>query len=62
MEGTDHPVRLNTGFVRRLINADLVGPQSTAALQHQKDLADVRRQRDTARIRLVHYYFPRAGL
>jgi hypothetical protein len=26
--------------VQRLINADLVGPQSTTALQHQNDLAD----------------------
>jgi hypothetical protein len=60
--GTDHPVRLNTGFVQRLVNADLVGSQSTAALQHQNDLADVRRQHDTARTRLVDYHFARTGL
>ena len=60
--GTDHPVWLNTGFVQRLINADLVGSQSTAALQHQDDLADVRRQDDTARTGLVNYHLARTGL
>jgi tetratricopeptide (TPR) repeat protein len=60
--GTDHPVWLNACFVQRLINADLVGSQSAAALQNQNDLAAVGRQRDTARTRLVNYHFARTGL
>jgi hypothetical protein len=48
--------------MQRLINADLVGSQSTAALQHQNDLADVSRQRGAARTRLINHHFARTGL
>jgi hypothetical protein len=48
--------------MQRLINADLVGSQSTAALQHQNDLADVSRQRRAARTRLINHHFTLTGL
>jgi hypothetical protein len=60
--GTDRPVRLDACIVQRLINADLVGSQSTAALQHQNDLADIWIQRGAARTRLVNHRFTRNGL
>jgi hypothetical protein len=37
--GADHPVRLDAGFAQRLIDADLVGAERAAALQHEDDLA-----------------------
>ena len=37
--GADDPVRLDAGFVQRLIDAGLVGAERAAALQHQHDLA-----------------------
>ena len=37
--GADDPVRLDAGFVQRLIDAGLIGSQRAAALQHQHDLA-----------------------
>src|SRR5450755_1261090 len=36
--GADDPVRLDAGFVERLIDAGLIGAERTAALQHQHDL------------------------
>ena len=35
----DDPVRLDAGFMQRLIDAGLVGAERTTALQHQDDLA-----------------------
>jgi hypothetical protein len=35
----DDPVRLDAGFVQRLIDAGLLGPERAAALQHEHDLA-----------------------
>ena len=32
-----HPIRLDAGFVQRLIDADLIGAERPAALQHQRD-------------------------
>jgi hypothetical protein len=60
--GTDHPVRLDACIVQRLINADLVGSQSTAALKYRNDLADIWRQRGAAPTRLVNHCFARSGL
>ncbi len=37
--GADHPVRLDAGFVQRLVDAQLIGAQGAAALQHQDNLA-----------------------
>ena len=37
--GADDPVGLDAGFVQRLIDADLIGAERAAALQHQDDLA-----------------------
>ena len=44
--GADHPVWLDAGFMQRLIDADLIGAERAATLQHQHYLADVRRQSD----------------
>ena len=38
--GADHPVRLDAGLMQRLVDADLVGTQRAATLQHQHDLAE----------------------
>jgi hypothetical protein len=35
----DHPVGLDPSVVQRLVDADLVGAQDAAALQHQHHLA-----------------------
>src|SRR6516165_3116577 len=35
----DHPVRLNAGLMQRLIDADLIGAERTAALEHEDDLS-----------------------
>ena len=32
-----HPIRLDACFVQRLIDADLIGAERAAALQHQRD-------------------------
>ncbi len=32
-----HPVRLDAGFVQRLVDAGLIGAERAAALQHQRD-------------------------
>src|SRR4051794_4715872 len=45
-----------------LINADLVGSQSTAALKYQNDLANIWRQRGAAPTRLVNHCFARSEL
>jgi hypothetical protein len=37
--GTDNPIRLDAGFVQRLINAGLIGAERPAALQHKHNLA-----------------------
>ncbi len=37
--GADDPVGLDPGFVQRLVNADLVGAEGAAALQHQDNLS-----------------------
>ncbi len=37
--GADHPVGLDPGLVQRLIDADLIGAERAAALQHQHLLA-----------------------
>ncbi len=37
--GADHPVRFDTGFVKRLIDAALVGAERAAALEDQNHLA-----------------------
>ena len=39
--GADDPVRLDAGFVQRLIDAGLIGAKRAAALQHQHDLAGI---------------------
>ena len=40
--GPDDPVRLDPGFMQRLVDAGLVGPERAAALKHQHDLAIAR--------------------
>ena len=43
METPDTPIGLDLGFMQRLVDASLVGPERTAALQHQRHaLAAVR--------------------
>ena len=44
--GADHPVRLDAGFMQSLVDANLVGTERAATLQHQHDLAETGRQRD----------------
>ena len=51
--GADHPVRLDAGLVQRLVDADLVGAERAAALQHQHDLAEARLARRGDRARLA---------
>src|SRR5919206_1841001 len=38
--GADHPVGFDPGLVQGLVDADLVGPERTAALQDQDDLPE----------------------
>ena len=35
----DHPIGLDAGLVKRLIDADLIGAERAAALKHQHHLA-----------------------
>ena len=49
--GTDHPVRLDAGFMQSLVDANLVGTERAATLQHQHDLAETGRQRDAVGVR-----------
>src|SRR5262249_11119431 len=46
---SDDPVRLDAGFVQRLIDAGLISPERAATLQHQNDLAAGGRGRMAAR-------------
>ena len=39
--GSDHPVRIDAGFMQRLVDADLVGAESAAALKNQHGLAEI---------------------
>jgi hypothetical protein len=39
--GADNPVRLDAGFMQRLVDAGLIGAKRAAALQHQHDLPGV---------------------
>jgi hypothetical protein len=36
--GADHAVGFDSGFMQRLVDADLISTQSIAALQHKNDL------------------------
>ena len=60
--GADDPVRLDAGFVQRLIDAGLVGAERAAALQHQHDLAGrilaERLQRRTIVLDVIHVTLP----
>ena len=47
---SDHPVGLDAGLVQRLVDADLIGAERAAALQHEHDLpGNVRPARRRAR-------------
>ena len=52
----DHPVGLDAGLVQRLVDADLVGAERAAALQHEHDLA---RQRWLSSSSLPSFLAPR---